>query len=449
MEPLLVGLDVGTTSSKVAVFTAQGECVSTGRCATPWSETEHGAQADAGELAASAVEALNQAMAGAPQGEVLALGVTSMGEAGVLLDRHGVPVAPVIAWYDRRDRVEVEALQANVGADRFAEHTGLPLRGQWSLTKHLWTTAHHPDARRAVRRLNVAEWIVRSLGGDEATEQSLASRTGFLELGSRRWWTEALDWAGASESLMPDLVTGGTPLGRVAATAAHPRLQGAVLTLAGHDHQAATIGAGVCGVGDELDSCGTAEALVRTISTGLEPLAVGALAAAGVTTGWHVLADRWCLLGGTQGGLALQRVLGLLGRTSEDVPQLDEQALLRERTRLAVEGVNEDWVGISGIGSDSRPADLWLSALEAVTAEAAAVHGAMSELAGPHRRLVVAGGWARSSGLLEIKRRSLGPFCVASESQAGARGAALLGGLAAGLYSDLDDAVGLDSERTP
>ena len=70
----------------------------------------------------------------------------------------------------------------------FSATTGLPLRQQWSLTKHRWLVDNVPSARSAVRRLNVAEWIVRGLGGDEATEQSLASRTGWLRLASGSWW---------------------------------------------------------------------------------------------------------------------------------------------------------------------------------------------------------------------------------------------------------------------
>ena len=114
------------------------------------------------------------------------LGVTSMAESGVLLDAHGAPVAPVIAWHDTRDHGELTRLDSDPRATTFAAATGLPLRAQWSLTKHRWLMDHVPAARTAVRRLNIAEWIVRGLGGDEATEQSLASRTGWLRPGRAR-----------------------------------------------------------------------------------------------------------------------------------------------------------------------------------------------------------------------------------------------------------------------
>jgi sugar (pentulose or hexulose) kinase len=448
MDPLLVGLDVGTTTSKAVVFTVEGRPVGEGKGVTPWVTTPYGAEMDAVELLASAREALRQALAEAPAGPVLAVGVTSMGESGVLLNSHGVPLAPIIAWHDTRDGAEVSDLTATLGADRFAGHTGLPLRGQWSLTKHRWLLAHHPRTKEAVRRLNIAEWVVRGLGGEESAEQSLASRTGWLELSTRRWWSEALEWSGAPESLMPELVTAGTPLGRISAEVGIPRLTDAVLTVAGHDHQAASVGADASGPGDELDSCGTAEALVRTVPAGLVgTAAVAALANGGITTGWHVLADRWCLLGGTQGGLALQRVLALLGQTSAGLGELDRAALARDVHPLTVSGVDADELRISGITNGVGPADLWRAALEAVTAQAEQIHSAMSAVVGSHRALVVTGGWSRSQALLEVKRRVLGPLRNPAVTEAGARGAALLAGIAGGVYAGREQFPPLDSEN--
>ena len=245
---LFVGLDVGTKTSKAVVFTEDGDTVASGRADTPWTFTPTGAELDAGALLTAAKAAVSEALSDCPSGEIAGVGVTSLAEAGVLLDSRGEPVAPIIAWHDTRDHAEFDHLRRAISAQDFSATTGLPLRQQWSLTKHRWLMDNVPAARRAVRRLNVAEWIVRGLGGEEATEQSLASRTGWLRLAQHSWWSETLEWAGASEDLMPPLVTAGTPLGRVGADTGMPRLAGAVLTLAGHDHQAAVIGAAPTGL---------------------------------------------------------------------------------------------------------------------------------------------------------------------------------------------------------
>ncbi len=430
-DALYVGLDVGTQNSKAVVFTEAGEPVSAGRAETPWTFTPTGAELDANALLTTAKSAVAEALSSCPAGVIAGLGVTSLAESGVLLDRHGVPIAPVIAWHDTRDAAELEHLRHTIPAAEFSATTGLPLRQQWSLTKHRWLRDNVPAARNAVRRLNVAEWIVRGLGGDEATEQSLASRTGWLRLAQRSWWSDTLEWSGASASLMPALVTAGTPLGRVSGEAGLPRLTGAVLTLAGHDHQAAVIGAGADGPGDELDSCGTAEALVRTIAPTLSPTVVAELAGAGITTGWHAVADHWCLLGATQGGLALQRILALLGKEQADLPALDAQAIALPGPDVTVSAPPFGRLDILGITDGMGPAHVWRAALEVVTAQAAEIHDAMTRVSGPHRNLVVTGGWSRSEGVIEIKRRRFGELVRTDVTEAGARGAALLAAKAA------------------
>jgi sugar (pentulose or hexulose) kinase len=349
----------------------------------------------------------------------------------------------VIAWHDTRDDTELAHLRNAITSQEFSSTTGLPLRQQWSLTKHRWLLDHVPSARTAVRRLNVAEWIVRGLGGEEATEQSLASRTGWLRLAQRSWWSDTLQWSGASETLMPPLVTAGTPLGRVSADAGLARLTGAVLTVAGHDHQAAVIGVGADGPGDELDSCGTAEALVRTITPGLSPLVIADLAEAGITTGWHAVADHWCLLGATQGGLALQRVLALLGKRNADLPELDAAALALPESTLRVEAPAFGKLDIHGVGDGDGPAQLWRAVLETVTEQAAQIHDAMSLVSGPHRALVVTGGWSHSHALIALKRRRFGEITQPGVDEAGARGAALLAARATGAAEPADYHAGV------
>ncbi len=230
---------------------------------------------------------------------------------------------------------------------------------------------------------------------------------------------------------MPPLVTAGTPLGRVGADTGLPRLTGAVLTVAGHDHQAAVVGAGADGPGDELDSCGTAEALVRTIAPGLSPDVVADLAAAGITTGWHAVADHWCLLGATQGGLALQRILALLGKDRSDLPALDADAIALPMPEIRIAAPAFGRLDVLGITDSASPAQLWRAALEAVTEQAAEIHDAMTEVSGEHRTLVVTGGWSRSAGLIAVKRRRFGELVEADVNEAGARGAALLAAKAA------------------
>src|SRR5436309_3485825 len=135
---LLLGLDVGTTSSKAVVMDVDGREVGHGRSATRWAVDEAGTDTAAQAVLESARLAIAEALAQAEArpGQVAGVGIASMGEAGVLIDGRGEPVAPVIAWHDGRDHLEVADLAAVLGEQAFSARTGLPLRSQWSLTKH-------------------------------------------------------------------------------------------------------------------------------------------------------------------------------------------------------------------------------------------------------------------------------------------------------------------------
>lgn len=434
---LLAGIDAGTTSVKALLLTPEGQELAVGRAPTVWAPTAYGEETDALHLLQSAQAALADALRQCPDDRIVAVGVASMAESGILADAADTPVAPVIAWHDHRDARELQALQADLGGATFSRRTGLPLWTQWSLTKHRWLREHVPAVASARRRYSVAEWIVRGLGGARATELSLVSRTGWLDLPTRTLWAEALDWSGAPASLLADLVPAGTPMGTARTAGPLAALDGAVLTVAGHDHQAAAIGLGCHTPGDEFDSCGTAEAILRTAAPGLPEDVIQSLTDQGITVGWHAARDRWCLLGATQGGLLLGKVMTALGVDREGLADLDRAA--HDARNLPEAVILGPGAGDVTIDPAATPGEVWRAATHAVNAQAARLSDVLGQASGARTRLFVAGGWTHSTALMAAKSETVGPIRRATTQEAGCRGAALLAGLAAGLYSDFDD----------
>ena len=211
--------------------------------------------------------------------------------------------------------------------------------------------------------------------------------------------------------------------------------------MAGHDHLSAAVGAGATQPGDLFDSCGTAEALIRAVPPPIAPTDVSRLVAAQVTVGWHVLPDQHTLLGASRAGLALRRFLDLLGIGDQGREELDRAAATVPPGSggLTVREVFGERATLEGIGPDLGPAQVWRAALEAVAARAAELRAHIESVAGPSQRLVLAGGWARSPAARSVKRAVLGPFDWPPVTQAGARGAALLAGVAAGRYAGISD----------
>src|SRR5688572_25031365 len=195
MAGFMVGIDVGTTYCKASVVDRDGATRAHGRVLTPWRRVATGAEVEPERLVEAALSAARRALKRTPAVRIGAVGVTSMAETGVLLDAHGEPVAPGIAWHDERGAKEADALERELGKERFTATTGLPPSPLCTLSKYRWLRSQHAGSERGVRWLNVAEWIVRSLGGDEVGDLSLGSRTGMLELDRRAPWSDALEWA--------------------------------------------------------------------------------------------------------------------------------------------------------------------------------------------------------------------------------------------------------------
>jgi sugar (pentulose or hexulose) kinase len=434
----MLGIDVGTSACKAVVVDRGGRERAHGQAATPWRRVPTGAEVEPDALFDAVVAAARAALAGSPDHRIRAVGVTSMAEAGVLLDGRGRWLAPMIAWHDARGDVEARRLAEDLGADRFAESTGLPASRLCTLAKLRWLGEHHPATRSATRWLNVAEWVVRRLGGRDVAELSLASRTGLLDLSARTPFAEALAWAELPDDLLPELVIAGTPAGKGDAPEL-PECQGAVLTVAGHDHLVAGVGVGVVAPGDVLDSCGTAEALVRVVAPPLNGDQVRRSVSGGVTVGWHLSEGRQALLGSLWSGLALREVLAELGVGESGRPALSAQALAADRStapplELELHSLDRRPLHLP-VGVDQGL--IWCGAIDSVGAEVEAVLAHIEAVAGPRRRVVVVGGWARDEAVFASKR-SLGPVDAPPVVEAGARGAALLGGVAAGVFESVD-----------
>jgi sugar (pentulose or hexulose) kinase len=437
----LLGIDVGTTFCKAVVVDAAGRVIAEHREPTPWTAVPTGAEVDPDALATAAIRAATGALAAAPGGRVAGVGVAGMAETGVLLGAGGRPIAPAIAWHDRRGAEEAQDAATDLGAEAFARHTGLAPSPLCTLAKLAWQRRHEPAARRAHRWLGVPEWVARRLGGDEVAELSLASRTGLLDLHARAWWPGALAWLDGPASLFADPTPSGTCVGRVGD--ALPAAHGAAIAVAGHDHLVAMVGAGATGDDDVLHSAGTAEAFVRTSAAHLPPERVQEAVAGGVSVGWHVIPDRWALLSGGELSVPLSgvaRMLGLDSREARDRVDAAANALPETEPRPRFEGL--DGTGeltLHGIEAGTTPAHVWRAAVDAAAALGEAALGRSDAVAGAHTRIVAVGGGVRGDAVRAAKERRLGIIEWSPVREATARGAALVGGLAAGAIETWDD----------
>lgn len=433
---VLVGIDAGTTTVKAVAHTLSGVPRGAGRRRTPW-HTERGVvRMEPDALLGAVAAAVTDALSGVP-GPVAGVGVTGMAESGVLVDAAGAALTPILAWHDENATAALGPVRAGTGGDdAFTERTGLPLTTRCTAVKTRWLAEQDLIAGRPDGWLTVPELIVARLGGAAVSELSLASRTGWLDVHDRTWLPGHLAASGVRLNLRPP-VAAGAPAGR--AGAGLDRLAGVVLTVGGHDHLCAAVGAGATDPGDVLDSLGTGEAMVRQAARPLGRAQTVAAVRAGVTVGCHVFPGVQSLFTGLGSGLALRRFLRLLGVAEDDQParrDLDAAALaLRpDQVPIGVADVAGAAATLTGIPAEPSPAMVWRAALDAVMRRGRAALEVMAGLTGPHTRVVAVGGWLRSEAVVATKRAALGDVVIAPVGEAAARGAALFAALAAGHY---------------
>lgn len=444
---LFVGVDVGTTLTKAGIVDFSGREVVHAAVPTVWHREPTGGHARPADLFDAAVAALEQMLALAPPGEIVGVGVTSMAETAVLTGKDGAPLGPAVAWYDVRAAAERDEMRSELGRTNLGAVTGLGTSQIPTIATLRWLVRNVAATRQARSVASVAEWIVAGLGGDRAAEASLASRTGALSIAERAWWPDALAWAGIEPSLFPLLRTAGTSFGRVCnPPRGLDRLAGAVLTVAGHDHLCAAVGIGATGAGQVMDSCGTAEALLRGVAR--DPgrdLSAGL--AFGIEVGCHVVEGSDALIGGLSLGLNLAPVLDRLGlvsrhgRTDLDTPALalderamhglfdavadEEVAFLRERR--AASALEEP-------AAHSSPESIWWAAVADAVAGSRRLLDGLERLGGAVDEVRVSGGWSRNPLLMHLKATTFPPLVYPVVKEAGIRGAALLSGVAAGYF---------------
>jgi sugar (pentulose or hexulose) kinase len=305
------------------------------------------------------------------------------------------------------------------------------------LAKLLWLQSAGTTLTRGHRWLSVPEWVVHRLGGDLVREPSLASRTGLVDQTTGSPWNEGLDAAGIPASLLPPSVVAGTGIGTLRRRDLPSPLQGAVLTVAGHDHPVAALGVGAVGSDELFNSSGTADVLARSLPGVLPEHERELLVRAGLSAGAHVLPEMTLLLGGVRGGLLLRRVLGSLGATgSPERERLDQAALdvgdLPPGLEVSGAGPTGDDV-VLRLRDDVTPAHVWAAATRYTAAETAALVGTIESIVGPHRRAVASGGWTRMESVRAAKRSVIEHLEFSDLREPGVVGAALLAAQAAGV----------------
>jgi xylulokinase len=455
-EPILIGADVGTTNIKVVALDRSGRAVESASSPTPTRYPSPGrANHDPGELWTSFAATLRRVTEKLDDpGRVASIAVASVGEAAVGLDSRGDPTGDIIAWFDGRARPQAERLGRVVGQDRLFALTGLSLQPIFGLCKLLWLKENEPGAySRTTTWLNVADFMAFRLCGVAATDFSLASRTLALDLHNLRWAEELLEEVGIPPSLFAPLRESGSRLGTVTREAAGLTglPEGACVTAGGHDHVCGALAVGVTETGTMLNSLGTAEAIFLPLERPLTDPQVGNQ---GYTQGAHVAGQYYVFGGQYTSGASVEWLREVLDGVDYDtliseaeyVPPGSLGAFFLPHLRLANPPYDDPAArgAFVGLSTDVGRGALFRAVLEGLaydsrnSLEPLLAHTSLESL----RAIYAIGGGTQNRLLMRIKATVMNQgITVSGVKEATSVGAAILGGVGAGVYPDIPSAL--------
>lgn len=454
-SPLLVGIDVGTTTIKAVIYQPDGRAVARASAPTPTHFPRPGwAYHEPDELWNTVVAVLRQARSALNEPRrIEAVAVTGVGEAGVPLDAHGEPTDHAIAWFDRRTQVQADWLARHIGKDRLFASSGLSLQPIFGLCKLLWFKEHRPDAfTRTVRWLHISDYIAFRLGGGQATDYSLASRTLALDLRRRAWNTDLVQAAGLPPEILPPLVESGTAIGQITRAVAQETglPAGATVAAGGHDHVCGAFAGGSVDPGTLLNSVGTAEAMFLPLTS---PIMNPQLGAQGYSQGAHVIPHRYYVIAGQYtSGASIEWLRAILGESYASLvadaaatPPGSFGVVFLPHLRLANPPHDDPQSrgAFIGLTTDATRGAMVRAVFEGLAYESRLSLEPLLEYAGVSPETIsVIGGGTRNPLLLGIKAAVLNRrLTVAAIEEATTLGAALLGGIGAGVYADAADAL--------
>lgn len=458
-----LGLDIGTSSTKVVLLDESGTVRATALpeypFATPrplWSE------ANPADWWQATIVGIKEVLAktGTAPGDVAAIGLSGQMHGLVMLDADGNVLRPAILWNDQRTGAQCAELTRRVGADRVLQLTGNPILAGFTAPKILWVQQNEPEVyARTAKVLLPKDYVRYCLSDTFATDVSDASGMSLLDVEKRTWSEEMVAGLGMPQGWLAEVTESPVVSSVVSAEAA--RLTGlragTPIVAGGGDQAAQAVGCGIVREGVLSATFGTSGVVFAHSDTyRVEPQ--GRLHAF-----CHAVPGKWHLMGvmlSAAGSLQWYRnALGGEERTLAKEAGLDAYDLLTKAAATVAPGA-EGLVFLPYLSGERTPhpdplargafvgltlrhtkAHLTRAVIEGVTFGMNDCVGLMRDLGLRPANLVASGGGARSPFWRQMMADVFGAtITTVNATEGAALGAAVLAAVGAGAYPSVETA---------
>jgi xylulokinase len=447
-----IGVDVGTTGARGVAVDEAGRVVAATASQYPmltprpqWTEQDprewwRAVRQVAGDLAR---------LVGRRGGTLAGIGLTGQMHGSVFLDASGDVIRPALLWNDQRTARQCEWITERIGARRLIEITGNPALTGFQAPKIVWLRDEEPRSYQRVSQVLLPKDYVRyRLTRELATDASDAAGTLLLDLRARNWSGEVCEALEIDAEWLPKICESSDAAGTVSDSVAKDLGVPPALPVAagGGDNACAAIGTGIVRPGTVSSSIGTSGVLFAHADRPVIDLT------GQVHAFCHAVPGAYCLLGVTlSAGGSLRWWRDLTGHDYESLVAEAERVpvgaegllflpyLTGERTPHLDPLARGVFVGLT---ARHAMAHMTRAIMEGVVFSLRSGLDVMREL-GVRPTEVRATGGAASVALWRRLQADIYriPVRRPAEQEGAAYGAALLGHVAAGTFTDVAEAV--------
>lgn len=469
MGQLLLGIDIGTSACKIAVFEKNGTVIAAGSGDYPVYYPQPGwAEQNPDEWWTAVCETIKTLLQKnhIDAQEIAGVGIDGQSWSAIPIDQEGNVLANTPIWMDTRAQDICDRINREIGEENIFALTGNSLQPSYTTAKILWYKENLPQMYEKIDKiLQSNAFIAYRLTDALSHDMSQGYGVHCFDMKNGCWNDEMCEKMGIPRSFLPELVPCHQVVGTVTAKAAEKTglAEGTPVVAGGLDAACGTLGAGVIHVGETQEQGGQAGGMSICIEEyAADPRLI---------LGAHVVPGQWLLQGGTVGGGGVMRwfekefagyereIADRVGKSSLD--QLNEIA---QETPPGSDGVvflpymagerspiwDPNAKGVYyGLDFNKTKGHMVRAAMEGVAFSLKHNLDIAEDTGAKVEELRAMGGSANSLLWTQIKSDITGkPIVVPSSDTATTLGAVILAGVGVGVYKDFEEAVHMTVKLT-
>lgn len=450
MAKLLLGIDIGTSACKVAVFEKSGKVVAqTNRPYKLYYPNPGWVEQNPEEWWQAIVEGIKEILMEVSADDIAGIGIDGQSWSAIPIDKDGNCLHNTPIWMDTRAREICERVIEKIGFEEIFEVAGNGFEPSYSTPKMLWFKEVKSDVyEKTYKFLQSNSYIAMKLTGSVTQDLSQGYGIHFFDIKKCCYDEKLAEKLGLSVDKVPDLTECHKVIGEVTEEAAKITglAVGTKVVAGGLDAACGTLGAGVYKKGQTQEQGGQAGGMSICLDE--------AVAHPKLILSPHVVHGHWLLQGGTVGGGG---VLRWFKEEFGENESFDELTALAEKINPGSDGVtflpfmagerspiwNPDAKGVFyGLGFDKTKGHMVRAALEGVAYSLEHNLRTAAETGVEVGELMAMGGSANSLLWTQIKADVTGKVIkVPASDTATTLGAAILAGVGVGMYENFEAAV--------